>query len=64
MAVFVASALAGRVERGVLKPGEAMVFLPTHTAPNLCTGKDFTVEMHRSRVDFANSCDNVGLNQI
>jgi elongation factor 1-alpha len=36
--------------------------LPTHTASNPCTGKVFSVEMHHTRVDFANPGDNVGLN--
>merc|ERR1711966_568943 len=58
----VGDVLAGRVEQGVVKPGEEGVFLPTHTASNPCTGKVFTVEMHHSRVDFANPGDNVGLN--
>merc|ERR1712060_398933 len=58
----VGDVLAGRVEQGVVKPGEEVVFLPTHTASNPCTGKVFTVEMHHQRVDFANSGDNVGLN--
>merc|ERR1711893_240077 len=44
------------------KPGEEVVFLPTHTTSNPCTGKVFTVEMHHQRVDFANPGDNVGLN--
>ncbi|CAE7495822.1 unnamed protein product, partial [Symbiodinium sp. CCMP2456] len=48
--------------QGVVKPGEEVVFLPTHTASNPCTGKVFTVEMHHQRVDFANPGDNVGLN--
>merc|ERR1711937_311593 len=39
-----------------------VVFLPTHTASNPCTGKVFTVEMHHSRVELANPGDNVGLN--
>merc|ERR1711941_241404 len=56
----VGDVLAGRVEQGVVKPGEEVVFLPTHTASNPCTGKVFTVEMHHSRVDFANPGDNVG----
>ena len=30
---------AGRVEQGVMKPGEEVVFLPTHTVSNPCTGK-------------------------
>merc|ERR1711878_193411 len=46
---------------GIYKIKE-VVFLPTHTASNPCTGKVFTVEMHHSRVDFANPGDNVGLN--
>jgi len=58
----VGDVLAGRVEQGVVKPGEEVVFLPTHTTSNPCTGKVFTVEMHHSRVDFANPGDNVGLN--
>merc|ERR1712160_78543 len=58
----VGDVLAGRVEQGVVKPGEEVVFLPTHTSSNPCTGKVFTVEMHHSRVDFANPGDNVGLN--
>jgi elongation factor 1-alpha len=58
----VGDVLAGRVEQGVVKPGEEVVFLPTHTASNPCTGKVFCVEMHHSRVDFANPGDNVGLN--
>ena len=54
--------LAGRVEQGVVKPGEEVVFLPTHTAPSPCTGKVFIMEMHPQRVDFAYPGDNVGLN--
>merc|ERR1711881_759860 len=58
----VGDVVAGRVEQGVVKPGEEVVFLPTHTSSTACTGKVFTVEMHHSRVDFANPGDNVGLN--
>merc|ERR1712028_63496 len=58
----VGDVLAGRVEQGVVKPGEEVIFLPTHTASNPCTGKVFSVEMHHTRVDFANPGDNVGLN--
>merc|ERR1712014_261585 len=35
----VGDVLAGRVEQGVVKPGEEVIFLPTHTASNPCTGK-------------------------
>merc|ERR1719353_1887315 len=58
----VGDVLAGRVEQGIVKPGEEVIFLPTHTASNPCTGKVFTVEMHHTRADFANPGDNVGLN--
>jgi len=58
----VGDVLAGRVEQGIVKPGEEVVFLPTHTTSNPCTGKVFTVEMHHQRADFANPGDNVGLN--
>merc|ERR1712118_321632 len=56
----VGDVLAGRVEQGVVKPGEEVVFLPTHTSSNPCVGKVFTVEMHHSRVDFANPGDTLG----
>ena len=54
--------LAGRVEQGIVKPGEEMVFLPTHTALNLCTRKVFKVEIHHQRVDQTYLGDQVGLN--
>merc|ERR1739845_317837 len=56
----VGDVLAGRVEQGVVKPGEEVIFLPTPTTSNPCIGKVFTVEMHHQRVDFANPGDNVG----
>jgi len=58
----VGDVLAGRVEQGVVKPGDEVIFLPTHTAANPCTGKVFTVEMHHKRVDKAGPGDNVGMN--
>jgi len=58
----VGDVLAGRVEQGSVKPNEEVVFLPTHTASNPCTGKVFTVEMHHKRVDAAHPGDNVGMN--
>jgi elongation factor 1-alpha len=54
--------LTGRVEQGTVKPGEEVIFLPTHTAANPCTGKVFTVEMHHKNVDAAFSGDNCGFN--
>jgi len=58
----IGNVLTGRVEQGTVKPGEEVVFLPTHT-PNLpCTGKIFTVEMHHKNVPEAVSGDNCGFN--
>ena len=58
----VGDVLAGRVEQGVVKPNEEVVFMPTHTAANLCQGKVFTIEMHHTRHEEAKPGDNVGLN--
>jgi len=58
----VGDVLAGRVEQGLVKPGEEVIFLPTHTTANACTGKVFTVEMHHQRIEAAQPGDNVGLN--
>merc|ERR1712124_127981 len=58
----VGDVLAGRVEQGIVKPNEEVVFMPTHTTANPCTGKVFTVEMHHKRADQAQPGDNVGLN--
>ena len=58
----VGDVLAGRVEQGVVKPSEEVIFMPTHTAANPCDGKVFTIEMHHTRDDVAKPGDNVGLN--
>jgi len=58
----VGDVLAGRVEQGEVKPGDEVIFLPTHTQANPCVGKVFTVEMHHKRVDKAGPGDNVGMN--
>jgi len=58
----VGDVLTGRVEQGSVKPGDEVVFIPTHTASTACTGKVFTVEMHHKSVEKANAGDNVGLN--
>jgi elongation factor 1-alpha len=54
--------LTGRVEQGTVKPGDEVVFLPTHTANLACAGKIFSVEMHHKSQPAANAGDNVGLN--
>merc|ERR1711915_227389 len=58
----VGDVLAGRVEQGIVKPNEEVIFLPTHSDSNPCGGKVFTVEMHHQRVDQAQPGDNVGMN--
>merc|ERR1712224_1030682 len=58
----VGDVLTGRVEQGVLKPGDEVVFLPTHTSTLPCQGKVFSVEMHHKRVEQALPGDNVGMN--
>merc|ERR1712182_4919 len=58
----VGDVLAGRVEQGLVKPNEEVVFMPTHTAANKCEGKVFTIEMHHTRHEQAKPGDNVGLN--
>eukprot|EP01126_Amoeba_proteus_P022347 TRINITY_DN225_c0_g1_i4.p1 TRINITY_DN225_c0_g1~~TRINITY_DN225_c0_g1_i4.p1 ORF type:complete len:338 (+),score=81.82 TRINITY_DN225_c0_g1_i4:565-1578(+) len=54
--------LTGRVEQGTVKPGEEVIFLPTHTVSTPCDGKIFTVEMHHKTVPSATSGDNCGFN--
>merc|ERR1711966_257908 len=58
----VGDVVAGRVEQGVVKPGEEVVFLPTHTSSASCGGKVFTVEMHHKRHDQGGPGDNIGMN--
>merc|ERR1719440_2147496 len=58
----VGDVLTGRVEQGILKPGDEVVFLPTHTTALPCQGKVFSVEMHHKRVEQAFPGDNVGMN--
>jgi elongation factor 1-alpha len=58
----VGDVLTGRVEQGIVRPGDEVVFLPTHTASTPCNGKVFTVEMHHKAVEQAVCGDNVGLN--
>jgi len=53
--------VTSRVEQGLLKKGDDVIFLPTHTASNPCTGKVFTIEMHHKEHPAAGPGDNVGL---
>jgi len=54
--------LTGRVEQGTVRPGDEVIFLPTHSPSTACTGKVFTVEMHHKTVEAASSGDNCGFN--
>ena len=56
----VGTVYTGRVEQGVMKPGDEVAFLPTHTSTNPCTGKVFSIEMHHKQVESAGPGDNVG----
>jgi len=58
----VGDVIAGRVEQGLVKPNEEVIYMPTHTPANNCGGKVFTIEMHHTRHEVAKPGDNVGLN--
>jgi len=58
----VGDVIAGRVEQGLVKPNEEVIYMPTHTPANACGGKVFTIEMHHTRHEVAKPGDNVGLN--
>merc|ERR1712096_127379 len=54
--------LTGRIEQGSAKPGDEVVFLPTHTTANPCSGKVFSIEMHHKALEAALPGHNVGMN--
>jgi elongation factor 1-alpha len=58
----VGDVLTGRVEQGIVKCNEEVVFVPTHQPSTPCTGKVFTIEMHHKKLDEAKPGDNVGCN--
>ena len=53
---------ARRSEQGIVKPGEDVVSLPTHTASNPPAQEFFTLEMPHQRFDQACPDDNVASN--
>lgn len=53
--------VTSRIEQGTLNKGEEVVFLPTHTASNPCSGKVFSIEMHHKEHGTAGPGDNVGI---
>jgi len=58
----VGTVITGRIEQGSLKPGDEVIFLPTHTAANECKGRVFSIEMHHKSLPVAYSGDNIGIN--
>lgn len=58
----VGDVITGRVEQGIIKPEDQVLFLPTHSTSTPCSGKVFSVEMHHKSVPEAGPGDNVGLN--
>ena len=58
----VGDVLTGRVEQGIVKCNEEVIFVPTHQPSTPCTGKVFTVEMHHKKMEEAKPGDNVGCN--
>eukprot|EP01084_Bolivina_argentea_P099545 178936_1 len=58
----VGDVLTGRVEQGIVKPKEDVIFLPTHLPSTPCAGTVFTIEMHHTSIKEAMPGDNVGIN--
>jgi elongation factor 1-alpha len=58
----VGDVVTGRIEQGVVKKNDEVVFLPTHTEANPCSGKVFSIEMHHKTVDEGVPGYNVGVN--
>jgi elongation factor 1-alpha len=58
----VGDVLTMRIEQGEVNKGDEVIFLPTHTASNPCTGKVFSIEMHHKEHSTAGPGDNVGIN--
>jgi len=54
--------ITGRVEQGICKPDQMVLFMPTHSSSKACAGKIFSVEMHHKKFPAAMPGDNVGLN--
>jgi elongation factor 1-alpha len=56
----IGNVLTGRVEQGVVKVKDQVIFLPTHTDTVPCEGSIFSVEMHHKQVPQAGAGDNCG----
>lgn len=51
----------GKIETGVMKPGDKVIILPGRTGKGI-TGEIKTIEMHHEHLDKAEAGDNVGVN--
>ena len=51
----------GRIETGIMKPGDKLIFLPS-TQPDGVTGEVKSIEMHHEEIPQAEPGDNVGVN--
>lgn len=58
----VGDVITGRVEQGTVRPGDEIVFIPTHTPSSACTGKVFSIEMHHKSIEQALPGFNCGFN--
>lgn len=54
--------VTGRVEQGIVKAGDNVIFLPRDSTAMPCRGKVFTVEMHHKSVDIGETGFNIGMN--
>jgi len=45
--------ICGRVEQGMIKCGDEVIFIPTHTSAQNCGGKIVSIELHRKDIDYA-----------
>jgi len=57
----VGDVITGKIEQGNIKPGQEVIFIPSHTSTNPCSGKVFSIEMHHKSVPEAICGFNVGL---
>jgi elongation factor 1-alpha len=58
----VGDVVTGRVEQGMVRIKDEVVFIPTHTASTPCNGTVFAIEMHHEKLENAKPGDNVGIN--
>ena len=46
----------------MVKPGDIVKFIPSHTPSLPCEGKVFSIELHKKSVSLASAGDNCGFN--